>query len=271
MKLIFSKLHRYFQYGLQLSVLDMKKGVWTVESKISNIPYLKAENARGRHILIRPNPSSISNYTMVDDISIELLRKQHQTKNSNWKPGRLVVETSPNNYQVWIRTSIPLTLETKRYWLKRFHSDPGADPNNRWGRCPGFRNRKEKYKDANGGYPLSRLIWVDWKNVAVPTDIKQKLDIKSTVFSPQPLEGGVCHSHAICRSHYERGNESQTDFAYILALLRRGYKKNEIRHRILLERTNWHNHKSERKVNFYLDITIENARKVLRGDIGTNF
>jgi len=55
----------------------------------------------------------------------------------------MVVETSSGNYQVWIHSDRPLSLDEKRYWLKRLHNDPGADRNNRWGRYPGFRNRKK--------------------------------------------------------------------------------------------------------------------------------
>ncbi|MCP4257801.1 MAG: hypothetical protein GY774_09785 [Planctomycetes bacterium] len=245
--------------------MDLEKGRWPVDLKMEHIPYLKAENAHGRHILVRPAPLLMPYYMMIDDISPQLLHRQHQDKNHSWRAGRLVIETSPRNYQVWIRSSIPLSLETKRYWLKRFHSDPGADPNNRWGRCPGFRNRKEKHRDAEGGYPLSRLIWVDWQRLATPALIKQAQK-KARSFSPQPPGGGVCRSGPIRRSFYERGNESQTDFTYALAMMRRGYQDNEIRTQIILERNDWHNHGSERKKQSYLKTTIKNARSVFKAN-----
>ena len=38
----------------------------------------------------------------------------------------MIIETSPENYQVWIRSSRNLTMKEKQYWLKKMHSDPGA-------------------------------------------------------------------------------------------------------------------------------------------------
>ncbi len=263
MERIFNKLNTYFRRHLQLGVLDLKIGRWMVAPNTANIPYLKAENAQGRHIIMRPHPSIMPYYLMIDDISFELVHKHHQDKNGVWKPGRLVVETSPANYQVWIRLSKALSLVDKRYCLKKFRSDPGADPNMRWGRCPGFRNRKSKYKDEQGGYPLSRLIWIDWKKEAVPTIKPQAAKRRKHLFPPQPL-GEVCHYKQIRRSNYEKGDESATDFAYILALIRRGCHESEIRNRILLERKNWLNHENERKMKSYLGTTIKKAWSVLK-------
>ncbi len=145
-----------------------------------------------------------------------------------------------------------MQLEAKRYWLKKLHSDPGADPRNRWGRCPGFRNRKVKHRDLDGGYPLSRLIWVDWKNEA-----------QIPILSPQPQGGGVCRKKEISRMDYMRGNESVTDFAYAVALARRGYSHDEIKNRLFMERSNWKNHKGPRRIQSYLLRTTVRAIQVV--------
>ena len=132
---------------------------------------------------------------------------------------------------------------------KKLHSDPGADPNHRWGRCPGFRNRKEKYRDADGNYPLARLIWVDWKRLAeIPNP-----------FSPPP-KGDVCHNDRLSRMDYQRADESATDFAYALALFRRGLTESEIRTRILIERTDWRHHRGRKRMQDYLDRTLKRAQ-----------
>ena len=114
---------------------------WMVRPEASNIAYLKSENAQGRHILIQHAVQGC--YLIADDIAIQLLHHHHQFDNGRWKPGRMVVETSPGNYQVWIHAKKALSLDEKRYWLKKMSSDPGSDPYNRWGRCPSFRNRKQ--------------------------------------------------------------------------------------------------------------------------------
>jgi len=188
---------------------------------------------------------------LVDDIGNELLNRQHRKKSGNWKSGRLIVETSPNNYQVWIHASRYLSIDEKIHWLKRLHSDPGATPKNRWGRCPGFRNRKLKHKDINGGYPLSKLIWVDWKEKAdIPyiSSLSQRISVSKK---------------SLTRSVYERGNESSTDFAYTLALIRCGYTDSQIKNRLLSERNNWDNHVGDKKIMQYLKRTIQKARSIV--------
>jgi len=191
MKNIFFKLSKYFKGMWNLAVLDFKKGRWLVDVDISNIPYLKAENSNGRHIIIQPILNIEPYYLMVDDISNSTIALQHKDIAGKWKPGRMVVETSPDNYQVWVHCSRPLPLKEKRYWLRKMHNDPGADPNNRWGRCPGFRNRKEKHKNENGGYPLAKLIWIDWKTTTDIPQVPIKTKDNARPLSPQPVGGCV--------------------------------------------------------------------------------
>jgi RepB DNA-primase N-terminal domain len=263
MEKLLEKLRRFFHDGFHLAVLDLEAGRrWIVESKPSSIPYLKAENAQGRHILIQP--LSQAYYLLVDDVPPDTLLFHHKFNNGVWKPGRMVIETSPDNYQVWVHAHRPLPLDEKRYWLKRLKSDPGADPSNRWGRSPGFRNRKKKYRDASGKYPLARLIWINWKrNAHIPKPkTTQPLPIR-TYLSPQPLEGGVCHAVKIFRYQYERGNESATDFAYAMAIIRRGGDDNYVRHCLLAERADWSHHDGSRRKEAYLKRSIRRARCIV--------
>ena len=253
MQSIFAKLDRYF-CRWRLAVLDETAGRWIVKPSIA---YLKAENAHGRHILMQPARQPY--YLLADDITADMIRNQHQRSDGSWRPARMVIETSPDNYQVWIHSSRRLCLDEKRYWLKTLHSDPGADPNNRWGRCPGFRNRKRKHRRPDGGYPLARLIWIDWKNRAdippVPAVTRNPPDHSSA----QPYR-----IHAkICRSDYTRSDPSATDFAYVLALLRRGYSDRIIRQRIIAERTDWRNHRGQNRMDKYLNRTLDRARNII--------
>jgi hypothetical protein len=73
----------------------------------------------------------------------------------------------------------------------------------------------------------------------------------------------VCRPKNISRLDYARGDESATDFSYAMALVRRGYPDQEIRKRILSERTNWKNHRGQRRINQYLDRTISRARAIV--------
>lgn len=264
MEAIFEKLGRYFCDRWHLAVLDMDRGRWLVAPKASHIAYLKAENANGRHILIQPDSTMAPHYLLIDDLAWYMVQRQHKRIDGTWKPGRMVVETSMGNYQVWIHSSRPLSLEEKRYWLKKLNSDPGADPNNRWGRCPGFRNRKSKHRQAEGGYPLSKLIWIDWKcRVEVPDIFIHSAGTGTKSLPIQGPEGGARRDKNITRSNYARGDESATDFAYAMALFRKGVNARTVRERILFERKEWNHHLGEKRMQDYLDRTIRRAKMLV--------
>ena len=264
MKTILHKLHRFFLGQWQIAVLDLQSGRWILKPGPRIIPYLKAENANGNHILMQPAPPIQPTYLLADDLTWPQIQSHHMAHDHTFKPGRMVVETSPGNYQVWIRSDRPISLEEKRYWLHRLKSDPGADPNGRWGRCPGFRNRKEVHRRPDGGYPLSRLIWIDWKRSAsIPLSGHHHPMQTTERIPPQPLLGGVCRNN-INRSDYDREDPSATDFAYALALARRNATDEQIKTRILSERTDWRNHRGEPSRRAYLDRTIAKARAIVR-------
>ena len=143
------------------------------------------------------------------------------------------------------------------------NSDPGASPRHRWGRAPGFRNRKEKYQ-CEKGYPLSRLVWVDWKNRAkIPrVEIEIEFDEGSSK-EVERVNRQFNRSSLPSRGNCDKGDESSTDFAYALALLRRGVDRFEVEQRIRDERTNWENHKGEPRIQAYLKRTIDRAQTVI--------
>lgn len=263
MKTILTKLNRFFQGQWRLAVLHPEKGLWTVTPLHDAIPYLKAQNAQGCHILMQPVEPSC--YLLADDLPRATVCRHHRFPDGAWKPGRMVVETSPGNFQVWIHSLRPLSLTEKSFWLKKLRSDPAAHPRNRWGRCPGFRNRKEKYRTPRGEYPLAGLIWIDWmRHADIPLLPQEKPPPAPEPLSPPSPRGAVCHPKTISRCDYLRPNKSQTDFAYTLALIRRGYSDLQIRKRLLAERTCWENHTGERKRNLYLDRTIRKAREIIQ-------
>jgi RepB DNA-primase from phage plasmid len=260
MEKLFQKLARYFLNLWHLGVLHPEKGLWTMEPSLEKIAYLKAQNAKGCHILIKP--LYLAHYLLADDIPWDTLTRQHRLPNGQWKPARMVVETSPGNFQVWIHSKRALSLQEKRVWLNRMKSDPAAHPENRWGRCPGFRNTKEKHRSPAGLFPLARLIWIDWASQAqIP--ILDPSGPKPPILSHPSRRGPVCHLSSLSREHFRKSDESSTDFAYAISLARRGLSDHQIRARILSERTNWSNHKGERRINHYLHRTIRRARQIV--------
>jgi len=256
MEEILKKLNRFFYGKWNIGILDLKKGRWISEALKSNIPYFKAENANGRHIIMKPKSEIEPYYMLIDDITEKLINTQHRYSDGRFKPGRLIIETSPQNYQVWIHSNRALNKHEKLYWLKKLNNDPGSTPKNRWGRCPGFRNRKDKYCDSKGNYPLSKLIWIDWGSMAKIPQINSNQEEEFVHQKKETLP--------IIRSQYQRNSESETDFSYALSLMRRGYSDQEIEMRIREERSNWINHKTNKKKKHYLAKTIRSARMICR-------
>jgi hypothetical protein len=238
--------------------MNPDNGLWSLAPSGNQIGYLRAMNARGYHIFMKPEDER--RFLLLDDIPEDRLK--YQKEQDCFRPGRLVVETSPGNFQVWIRAGRSISNPEKRYWIKFFGADPGCDPNLRWGRCPGFRNRKDKY-EQDGHYPLSRLIWVDWQKVAhIPkiTLPKKPLCLKIPKVRVKRQNRPV---KPIQRGNYERGDNSATDFAYVLALLRQGLDPDVISERLLQEREDWTHHKGQRRQADYLQRTIMRATEII--------
>src|ERR1700733_3772210 len=83
-------------------------------------------------------------------------------KRAGFSPA-VVVETSPRNYQAWLKHPESLNKELStaaaRALAEKFGGDRGAADWRHFGRLAGFTNRKAKYQDPDTGlYPFVRLI-----------------------------------------------------------------------------------------------------------------
>lgn len=257
MQEIIEKLRRYFG-AFDWGVFD-GKSCWGTSGRSKNLGYVRAMNAQGKNIFIRPVQEG--RFMLADDLDRDRLLKHHADETNRYRAGRLIVETSPENYQVWIRANRAMEPAEKSYWLKRMRSDPGAAPLNRWGRAPGFRNRKDRHRDESGGYPLAKLVWIDFETPArVPAAPVSHLPGGGSV----PLRAARRSSFlSIGRSDYETGDESRTDFRFALALARRGATDEEIKARIEAERTEWGNHAGVKRRDAYLARTLRKARTLI--------
>jgi hypothetical protein len=124
-------------------------------SVMSRIPLLKAHNARGSHIYIRP--AGEHRYTVLDDLAAESVERLSA---DGYEPCAMV-ETSPGNFQAWLKHAegYPAALSTlvAQTLASRYGADPNAADWRRFGRLPGFTNCKPKYRKANGLYPYVLL------------------------------------------------------------------------------------------------------------------
>ena len=123
------------------------------------IPLLRYENTAPReaHIYIRPFGEHNRSFTLLDDLDGATVSRLHK---EGFTPSALV-ETSPGNFQAWLKHCQPLegrlaTLAA-RILADRFDADPSAAGWMRYGRLPGFTNRKAAYQREDGNYPFVLL------------------------------------------------------------------------------------------------------------------
>jgi hypothetical protein len=131
--------------------------VWDAGTIVKSVPWLRLQNREGRNIYIRPKGEHDLN--MVDDLTKEAVSAMKQAGISP----AVVIETSPDNYQAWVkhpeRLSKEVSTAAARRLAEKFGGDRGAADWRHFGRLAGFTNRKEKYRDtATGLYPFVRLI-----------------------------------------------------------------------------------------------------------------
>ena len=131
--------------------------VWDPDTLLGSVPWLQRQNHNGRHIYIRPKGEH--NLSLVDDLTADALAAMDC---EGFHPA-IVVETSPFNFQAWLKHPEPLDKQlstaTARTLAERFGGDVGAADWRHFGRLSGFANRKPKYQDVTTGlYPLVRLV-----------------------------------------------------------------------------------------------------------------
>jgi len=136
--------------------------VWDSNTLLRSVPWLQLQNHNGRHIYVRPNGEH--NLSLVDDLTADAVATMHR---EGFDPA-LVVETSPCNFQAWLKhpeqLDKQLSTATARALAERFGGDTGAADWRHFGRLSGFQNRKPKYQDVTTGfYPLVRLIDAEGK------------------------------------------------------------------------------------------------------------
>jgi hypothetical protein len=125
--------------------------------KPSALSYLKAQNARGCHLYLRPAPHAngdTQGYVLIDDIE-QVTAEELRDKGL---PASLIVETSWKNCQAWVKVGDRLSRDEASQVAKLLTKEAGGDPASaayqHYGRLAGFTNRKEEHLDyRTGQYP----------------------------------------------------------------------------------------------------------------------
>jgi hypothetical protein len=242
--------------------------VWDAETIVRSVPWLRHQNRDGRNIYIRPKGEH--DLSMVDDLTTEAVSAMKET---GFDPA-VIVETSPGNYQAWLRHPERLSKEVStaaaRALTEKFGGDRGAADWRHFGRLAGFTNRKAKYFDAGTGlYPFVRLIeaagGVYPEAVRFLAGVKSSLErrqaereqlrqrAKAATIRPQDLK-----SIDVFRGDSRYGGDgTRVDLAYAVYALSHGASAEELEAAI---RSRDLSHKgNERRQNDYVERTIKKA------------
>ena len=135
-----------------VGVRDAKIGLmilreWAPAELEGSLGWLKRMNARGNDIYIRP--AGDHGFVLVDDLGSEALERMQR---EGFAPAA-IIETSPANYQAWVRISEqPLSADARTHAARGLAKHYGGDMNSadghHFGRLAGFTNQKLKHTRA---------------------------------------------------------------------------------------------------------------------------
>lgn len=233
---------------------------WSPAAVDRALPWLRAQNAQGAQIFVRPSLDAVT-AVLVDDIPTS--RLSHLTVTP-----AAIVETSPGNTQVWVRFTHPVPIGHARAIARTLQAAWGGDPSSadgqHFGRLVGFTNRWPRHRQPDGHYPLVRLLHASdavqdpaalcaW-SPPVPAPALPAVSPSTArtlrslaAFHADPRYAGDCH---------------RADLAWAVAALRHGWSAATIAGTIARTR-DLHKKGNADRQQQYLDRTIAKARQEL--------
>lgn len=168
----------------EIGIRDAKKGLmmnrtYTGDELKKAMPWLQRQNAKGDDIYIRPAGDNHA-LVLVDDLKKSAIE---QMKAKGYAPAA-IVETSPGNYQCWVKISdTPQPADVRKLaaqaLAKHFGGDLNSADSQHYGRLAGFTNRKPKHeKQGRSPYVLAHECTgaVADKGPQLVHDITQRLE-----------------------------------------------------------------------------------------------
>ncbi|MDQ2843373.1 MAG: RepB family DNA primase [Acidobacteriota bacterium] len=239
---------------------------WDADTLVRSVPWLRGENREGRNIFCRPKGEH--KLSLIDDLSAAAVMEM---KRSGFGPA-LVVETSPRNFQAWVKHFRPLPPELSTAVAKalaaKFGGDTGAADWRHFGRLAGFTNRKLKYCDVvTGLYPFVHLIESSGREYpeaarladAVEKEVEQRREFRSRV-TERFANGSVRTFKTIdeFRADARYGNDgTRIDLAYAIYALAHGSSAEQVEGAL---RSRDLSHKgSNKRQDDYIERTIKKA------------
>jgi hypothetical protein len=209
------------------------------------IGWLRRENARGAHIFVRPEwPHALS---LIDDLRADALEEMGKT---GFEPA-VVVETSPNNFQVWLNHGRVLSdrfLSTlvARQLASRFGGDRGSCDWRHFGRLAGFTNQKKERRLLNGFQPFVRLRSSDGNVYSAAKEFLREVEVLKREHLSIREPRGVARTgdpdtsvRPITSFHSNSrygGDLHRADMAWAVHAAAHGLSREQIEHQILNSR-----------------------------------
>jgi hypothetical protein len=213
----------------------------------SALRWLRQENARGAHIFVRPAGADQLVFSLLDDLTRDAIVEM---KRVGFEPA-IVVETSPGNFQAWIRHARVLedqraaSLAAKEL-ARRFHGDLSAAGWRHFGRLAGFTNQKSKRRLPNGLQPFVKLREARGRTYTKADEFF--MEITATLESERSYQAARKTAEPRNDSAYVKplsafhgdtrygGDLHRADLAWAIYAASRGFSEQQIRDEILYAR-----------------------------------
>jgi hypothetical protein len=146
-----------FDIGVKRSdgTMIVREG-WSLKQALKALLWLRRENFNRGHIYVRP--AGAHALSLVDDLKPAALARM---KTQGFAPAA-VVETSPGNFQAWLKHGQALDPATgtraAKLLAERFGGDLGSADWRHFGRLAGFTNPKPERRLESGLQPFTRLV-----------------------------------------------------------------------------------------------------------------
>lgn len=195
------------RWQIMVSTPDTKGGkierqTWTAHQMFEpkNIRWLQASNANFADVYVRPMDRRI---ILLDNLNAGQIKR---LQDMSFAPA-VVLETSIDNYQAWIRLlpseapepSPEVAKRASRLLTKAFGGDPAAVGAERFGRMPGFVNRKPKH-DRRGKGPWVTLKEASGVIAAAGRILVARIE-KALQEAAERLRGAADHRQVVKSEH----------------------------------------------------------------------
>lgn len=243
-----------YELGIHRPHQRMLLRTWQSEHLLEAIPWLRHMNAAGDHIYIRPARSL--GLVLLDDLDLSTIA---QLRGDGLSPA-VIVETSPGNFQCWIRLlhnregrelCPNLIRRLLRHLAHHYGTDPASADWRHFGRLAGFTNRKSKHARA-GKYPFVLLHYA--QSIVAPLGRTQLLQVshehrrQPTRRLPTPTMSAATYPDRLARilaiNHHQpwvsSPDYSRIDFMIAREMLAEGHSPDDVQRAILEGSPNLH-------------------------------